>query len=220
MKGRIISAAALLTILSVTIAADFLSGTVWGSCLLIAIILCLGALELYALLIAKEESATSSARRIGIAAISVVGVALPGSFLILLRLQPSGVLLVLFIVAVSKMTDNGALFVGRAWGRHIMAPQISPGKTWEGLAGGLLVALLTAILLGPLFTGASLGYAAATGCVLGPAAVLGDLGESMIKRSAGVKDSGTTMPGIGGVLDLIDSVLPCAVLGYLLFVLI
>jgi phosphatidate cytidylyltransferase len=220
MKRRIISAAALLLVLSATVTVDLLSGTAWGSCLLIALILCLGGLELYALLVAREGATTGSARQLAVAAISALCVALPGSLLLVLRLQSGGVLLVLFVVAVAKMTDNGALFAGKAWGRHLMAPRISPGKTWEGLAGGLLVAVLTSTLLGPICTGESVGYMAGIGCVLAPAAVLGDLGESMIKRSAGAKDSGTLMPGIGGILDLIDSVLPCAVLGYLFFVLI
>jgi phosphatidate cytidylyltransferase len=120
----------------------------------------------------------------------------------LAALPPLPVLLVLVLVWIA---DTAAYFVGRAWGRRKLAPSISPGKTWEGAAGGVFGALAYAIICGgfvghiawaPLVTGAAL---------LAALSIVGDLFESAAKRQAGVKDSGTLLPGHGGILDRIDS---------------
>ena len=116
-------------------------------------------------------------------------------------LEPSEVLAVLVLVWIA---DTAAYFVGRAFGRHKLAPSISPRKTWEGAAGGMGGALAYAIVLGVLSRGAwwtYLGIAA----VLAVLSIVGDLFESAAKRQAGVKDSGTLLPGHGGVMDRIDS---------------
>jgi phosphatidate cytidylyltransferase len=118
---------------------------------------------------------------------------------------------VLYLVAVTKFSDMGAYLVGSRIGRHQMIPHISPAKTWEGFAGSLVFAVLGSFLILLLLPTqlAALDHFHATilGLLLGFAAVVGDLGESIIKRSAGVKDSGSVLPGIGGMLDLIDSLL-------------
>jgi phosphatidate cytidylyltransferase len=130
---------------------------------------------------------------------------------------------VLGVLALVWIADAAAYFVGRAFGRHKLAPGISPGKTWEGAIGGLLAVLVYAIICG--FTvpalkahldggGAWVLYLGA-GVLLCVVSVIGDLFESAVKRQASVKDSGTLLPGHGGVLDRIDSavaVLPIAVL--------
>jgi len=121
--------------------------------------------------------------------------------LALATLGPSEVLAVLVLVWIA---DTAAYFVGRAIGRRKLAPSISPGKTWEGAAGGIGGALVYAIVLGILGGRpwwAYLGIAA----VLAVLSIVGDLFESAAKRQAGVKDSGTLLPGHGGVLDRIDS---------------
>ena len=124
----------------------------------------------------------------------------------------------LLVLAVAWIADTAAYFAGRRWGRRKLAPAISPGKTWEGAAGGLIAAAAYAMILSVLPAGAQATRMAA---FLGAAALLvmvsivGDLFESAAKRQAGVKDSGTLLPGHGGMLDRIDSaaaVLPVAAL--------
>lgn len=129
---------------------------------------------------------------------------------------------VLFIFALVWAADVGAYAAGRAFGRHKLMPAVSPGKTMEGFSGGVALALIVMILVAhflpvprELYTGF---YTVGLATVL--ASVFGDLNESMFKRCAGVKDSGTLLPGHGGVLDRIDSLtsaLPIFALGYLWF---
>lgn len=97
-----------------------------------------------------------------------------------------------------------------------LAPKISPGKTIKGVCGGVLAGTAAAILLGPPCAGGSRGFFLFFGLTISLLAVLGDLAESLAKRLAGVKDSGSLMPGIGGVLDLMDSLLLSAPVGYVL----
>ncbi len=112
------------------------------------------------------------------------------------------VLLVLLLVWIA---DTAAYFVGRAWGRSKLAPGISPGKTWEGAAGGLGGAALYAIIIAFFTDRGAWPALVATAVLLGMASIVGDLFESAAKRQAGLKDSGALLPGHGGVLDRIDS---------------
>ena len=121
--------------------------------------------------------------------------------LAMVALPPREVLAVLVLCWVA---DTAAYFVGRRHGRHKLAPAISPGKTWEGAAGGLAGVLAYAALLG-LWADARLGLLLAAAALLAVLSVVGDLFESAAKRQAGVKDSGALLPGHGGVLDRIDS---------------
>lgn len=134
--------------------------------------------------------------------------------------QRDGRFFVLYLVLVTKFTDIGAYVFGMSIGRHKLIPRISPNKTWEGLVGGLLGALL-ASYGGFHWMKATLGHygmdwfhATVLGLVLGAAAIVGDLAESLLKRQANIKDSGTMLPGIGGALDLVDSLLFTAPLLY------
>src|SRR3954469_14248063 len=117
----------------------------------------------------------------------------------------------LYLIAITKFSDMGAYLVGSAFGKHLLIPHISPKKTWEGFFGALAFSLLASLGLYQLMPGhlSTLNWTHATvlGLLLGFAAVIGDLAESIIKRSTGVKDSGNFLPGIGGALDLIDSLL-------------
>lgn len=122
-----------------------------------------------------------------------------------------GIFHLIFVIAVTKFTDMGAYAVGVLFGRHKMIPHISPGKTWEGLAGAFLGAFLAAHGMVALF-GSKLIYidhfhAAGLALFLGAITVVADLAESVVKRCMEVKDSGHVLPGIGGALDLIDSLL-------------
>lgn len=140
-----------------------------------------------------------------------------------------GLLALLTMVAIVKMSDSGAYITGHAIGRHKMAPKLSPGKTWEGFAGGMVAAVLGALLfLGPIaqwmgcdaqVTGAAWWIGVISfAIVVALAGVVGDLAISLLKRDAGVKDSSTWMPGFGGFLDLLDSILLAAPVAYLLWV--
>lgn len=119
--------------------------------------------------------------------------------------------LALFVFVLIWVADSGAYFAGRAFGRHKLAPTVSPGKTWEGAGGALLGASLCAFLLGQSGLVALSWSALLLLCVaITLISIGGDLWESLLKRQAGVKDSGSLLPGHGGILDRIDSLLAAA----------
>jgi phosphatidate cytidylyltransferase len=121
--------------------------------------------------------------------------------------------LVVFVTAIAWIGDTGGLFVGYWFGRHKLAPNISPNKTWEGAAGSICCALLMAWLLGR-WIAFPMPHALILGVLLGGFGLVGDLCESALKRDLGVKDFGVLFPGHGGVLDRIDSILFAAPLAY------
>ena len=127
-----------------------------------------------------------------------------------------GMWLVLFLILVTKSGDAGALFLGRLFGRHTLMERISPRKTVEGFVGGVVVSGLVAALAAPMVErlGGSLWAGFALGIVLGLCGQVGDFAESLIKRDCQVKDSGRLFPGLGGVLDVIDSLLLTAPIFY------
>lgn len=134
-----------------------------------------------------------------------------------------GLAALILTIAVTKVGDVGAYFVGKLSGRNQMAPLLSPRKTWEGFAGGLVLAVLTAVFLNQFLE--SLGaplpgpwIAALFGVTVGLAGVLGDLAESLIKRDQGSKDASTLLPGFGGMLDLVDALLLAGPVAYIWFV--
>lgn len=134
----------------------------------------------------------------------------------------TGLVMALWVIAVSKFCDTGALLAGMAFGRHKMAPQISPKKTWEGFAGGVVSAALIGAAIAYLardYLPASFSpwLAALIALPIAALAVVSDLVESIMKRRAEVKDSGSTIPGIGGMFDLTDSLILAAPLGYAVF---
>jgi phosphatidate cytidylyltransferase len=117
----------------------------------------------------------------------------------------------LYFVLITKFSDMGAYVVGSLIGRHKMIPRISPNKTWEGFAGAILVSTGASLgftrLFGNHMEGMNWIHAVVLGVTLSATAVIGDLIESLFKREAGAKDSGSLFPGIGGILDLLDSLL-------------
>ena len=125
----------------------------------------------------------------------------------------TGRMLLLYLVVIVKISDVGAYFTGTLIGRHKLFPRISPGKTWEGFFGGMAVATVASILF-YLFTDGRFGLilmrrmdAVFLGVLLSVVGVVGDLFESLLKRASGMKDSGRAIPGMGGALDVIDSLL-------------
>lgn len=126
--------------------------------------------------------------------------------LVLLRHGPDGLIWAVFTLLVTWATDVGAYLGGMALGRHKLAPAISPGKSWEGGISGIAAAALAGAVLSR-FMGSPAQFAALAGAMLGVLAELGDLVESSLKRFAKVKDSGSIIPGHGGVLDRFDSLL-------------
>jgi phosphatidate cytidylyltransferase len=144
-----------------------------------------------------------------------------GAYLISLRKLPDGLWWLLTVLPAVWLADTGAYLVGSRFGRHKMTPRLSPKKSWEGYLGGILFSVpVTALLatLWPIWAGPGLAVtplrAALVALVLSVLTILGDLGESMIKRQVGVKDSGNLLPGHGGAFDRIDSWLWAAVIGY------
>ncbi len=150
-------------------------------------------------------------------ALGILYCALPVLALIVLRRQEAGLLYAFWAMALVWATDIGAFFAGRTIGGPKLAPRLSPNKTWAGLVGGVVVATLLALALRA--EGLSDPLVAATP-LLAVLAQAGDLYESWLKRVAGVKDSGNTLPGHGGVLDRIDGLVPVAPVAALLVLLL
>jgi phosphatidate cytidylyltransferase len=149
--------------------------------------------------------------------LAIVGwIVLIGAWVAIVQLQARSPWLALAAMAIVWIADTAAFFAGRAFGRQKLAPQVSPGKTWEGVYGGLAAVAVYALVLVPL--AADSGFAGAVsplavtvwvGCAVALAglSVVGDLCESLLKRQAGVKDSGRLLPGHGGILDRVDALL-------------
>lgn len=180
------------------------------------------------------SNAVSSTVNVALAALAILYVGGMMGFFIQLRLLGGGewdnhgrwgFVAWLSLVVIVKLSDIGQYTAGHAWGRHRMAPTLSPGKTWEGAIGGVAFAIAGALLtLGPVarMLGCQSNCTAvawfascvAYGIVIAIAGIAGDLAESMLKRDAGMKDSSSWLPGFGGVLDLLDSLLLAAPVAY------
>ena len=156
------------------------------------------------------------------AAVTIMGIVWVGllSFAIPIARGPEPVVYILFLVLVVAFNDVGAYFAGRSLGKRKLAPILSSHKTVEGLVGGLIFGAVAASVMAvvpPWFDKISLSQALITAGVVGVFAPLGDLAESMVKRSIGVKDMGSVLPGHGGMLDRIDGFLFAVPAAYLLF---
>jgi phosphatidate cytidylyltransferase len=163
-------------------------------------------------------------RRVGTTLLTVMYLGVGGAMVLAIRVDFGLKALGLYLLVV-KATDMGAYFVGSAIGRHKLIPWLSPGKSWEGLAGGALAAGALgagfAALYNPLCDAKVCGsvgvvWAAVFGLVLAVFGQGADLAESAMKRDAGIKDSGGSIPGFGGILDVLDSLLLSAPAGYFL----
>lgn len=149
----------------------------------------------------------------GLTILGMLWVTGTAGFAFLIAASPQFRVLVLAVAFTVIAADVGAFFAGRAWGARPMAPVLSPKKTWEGLAGGVILGIGAAVAAGYLFDEVGVRAGAILGLVVAVMAPLGDLAESMVKRSLGIKDMGSILPGHGGILDRIDAflfVLPAA----------
>lgn len=172
-----------------------------------------------------DRTHTNALARMGATVLLGLWLPLLGSFAILLTGLDGGGLAILLVIVSAAMSDVGAYAVGSLVGRHKIAPRLSPNKSWEGLAGGLVAAAagawaLVAWIAPPVFDQVLLtpGIGVAIGVACAVAAFGGDLFESMIKRDLGIKDFGSLLPGHGGILDRFDGILVALPVGWLLLV--
>jgi len=147
-------------------------------------------------------------------------VPLLGGFAVVMSAQPNGEWWVLAYLLVVITIDTGAYASGVLFGRHLMAPRISPKKTWEGFAGAVVAATVAGILLAVFMIGTDWWVGVVLAVTLVGVATLGDLTESLIKRDLGIKDISTWLPGHGGFLDRLDSILPSTIAAYVIFTLL
>ena len=191
LKTRIIS--------GVILASAVLIITFWDA-RSFALMCALGGIILW-----REWRALTRTRGVGFAALGATYILAASASLIYLRFESLPILCSVF--AIVWAGDIAAYIVGKRFGQHKIAPSISPGKSWEGLAGSVIVSAIVA---------ASLGHVAPVphailGALFAILGLGGDLFESALKRRAGVKDSGTLIPGHGGLFDRVDALLPCAI---------
>jgi phosphatidate cytidylyltransferase len=181
----------------------------------------LGAIALVAIIRAlrplfDKPSLESTLPDIGVAIMVLGYVPFLAGFAVAIAALPGGQLWVLAGVVIVVAVDTGAYVTGLSFGRTPMAPKISPNKTWEGFAGSLIVALIAGSLLGTLMLGLPLWVSLLLGAVLVGSATLGDLVESLIKRDLEIKDISSWLPGHGGFLDRLDSMLPSMAMLYVM----
>ncbi|MCJ1694631.1 phosphatidate cytidylyltransferase [Rathayibacter caricis] len=165
---------------------------------------------------------TSSTRRdllldMGLGVFVQAYVTFLGAFAVRLVAEEGGQLWALSFLVLVILVDIGAYASGLTWGKHPMAPRISPKKTWEGFAGAAVAGIVAGVLLAVLLLGQPWWVGAVFGAVMLLSATLGDLAESLIKRDIGIKDMSSWLPGHGGVLDRLDSILPSAAAAYVLY---
>jgi phosphatidate cytidylyltransferase len=179
----------------------------------------LGLMAAFGAEMRRYRAPGESIANVASAALSLIYVGVFMSLLVHLRLL-GGLLPLVSLVAVVKACDVGAYTFGRLLGRNKMAPVISPGKTIEGAIGGIALACvasyLTLWLMGSEASTVGVGWLI-YGAIIGFTGMMGDLAESLLKRDAGVKDSSRWMPGFGGVLDVLDSILFAAPVAFLLW---
>lgn len=168
----------------------------------------------------QRGSAIDFWKDIGAGTFILIYVAFLGSFAVVLTAQDGGEWWTLAFLLLVVFVDIGAYASGMLLGKHPMAPRISPKKTWEGFAGSVVVALVAGVLLGIFMLDQPWWIGIVFGLTMVATATIGDLTESLIKRDLGVKDISTWLPGHGGFLDRMDSILPSAAAAYALFLII
>ena len=208
--------------LPITITASILLSTSWywaqffeTAALFFTFIICFSALAIFLWQGIKYASVGAFAN-CGANLLAIIYLGVLTSFIMAIRVEFGPIIFLMFIFVI-KCSDIGAYTLGRLFGKHKFSPVISPKKTWEGMGGAVLFAVVVASIFALVFDIMPLWLAAVFGVVFAFIGQLGDLAESMFKRAAEQKDSSSIVPGFGGILDVIDSPLGSAVFAYLFF---
>ncbi|GAA3877337.1 phosphatidate cytidylyltransferase [Tessaracoccus defluvii] len=182
---------------------------------IVFVVSCLGATMLAVLTSRLRRGVEGFLLDAAASALIIAYIPLLGVFVPLMMAAPLGTMRVLVVIICVILADTGAYATGVLFGRHKMAPSISPAKTWEGFAGAVVFSMVGGAIAVPLLLGADWWVGLILGALLCPAATLGDLVESLIKRDAGIKDMSNFLPGHGGVMDRLDSMLVAVPVGWL-----
>lgn len=185
-----------------------------ANALMVALILTVATVFVWRVI---DGGGKASARDVVAGAFAAAYIPFLASFAVLIVRHDYGVLLVVTFILMVVGNDTGGYIAGVLFGKHKLAPTISPGKTWEGIVGSLVLSLVVAFLMLVAVIGAHWTSALALGVLTVLAATTGDLAESLIKRDLGLKDFGSVLPGHGGVLDRLDSILVTAPMAYAVF---
>ncbi|HJE51975.1 MAG TPA: phosphatidate cytidylyltransferase [Tessaracoccus flavescens] len=179
------------------------------------VVICLSAMVIAALTNRLFGGAQGFIKDVAASALIIAYIPLQGVFVPLLMGASDGALRILTVILCVAASDTGAYATGVLFGRHKMAPSISPSKTWEGFAGGVLVTMGIGVLCAVFLLGAPWWVGLPLGGLISLAGTLGDLVESLIKRDAGIKDMSNFLPGHGGIMDRLDSMLVAVPVGWL-----
>ncbi|MGB8227231.1 MAG: phosphatidate cytidylyltransferase [Sedimentisphaerales bacterium] len=227
--SKLVSSAGAKIFLPITITGSILLSTIWYwsqffadknriTALVFAFIVCLSVLTIF-LWQGLKYAAVGVFANCGANLLALIYLGALTSFVVAVRIDFGPIAFLMYIFVV-KCADIGAYTIGRIFGKHKFSPIISPKKTWEGMAGAVVFAVVVSSIIAQVFDIMSLMGAILFGVIFAFLGQLGDLAESMLKRAAEQKDSSNTVPGFGGVLDVIDSPLATGVFAYLFFMLI
>jgi phosphatidate cytidylyltransferase len=169
------------------------------------------------MLFTMVERRKNAVKDVSLSLFALTYVGLMACFVVYLLTQPDGNYFVIIFLAAVVASDTGGYIFGVLWGKHPIAPRISPKKSWEGYLGSTIFAAGVAAILAVTLLGAPFWTGLVIGAVIPAFATLGDFSESMIKRDLELKDMGTLLPGHGGVMDRLDSILPTAPVALVLF---
>lgn len=182
-----------------------------GEALLVATALTAGGILVWRVL---EGGGLPAVRDVTGGMFAVTYVPFMAGFVMLMLAEPNGPRRVLMFIALAVASDVGGYVAGSQFGRHPMSPSISPKKSWEGLAGSLVLALIVGPILGTYFFDGAVVFGAVLAAATVAFSTMGDLAESLIKRDLGIKDMSSLIPGHGGVLDRLDSLLLTAPIAF------
>jgi phosphatidate cytidylyltransferase len=227
--SRLVNSAGAKIFLPITIAGSILLSTVWYwsqffadkyqfAALFFTFVICFNVLAIF-LWQGLKYAAVGAFANCGANLLALIYLGALTSFVVAVRIDFGPIAFLMYIFVV-KCADIGAYTIGRIFGKHKFSPVLSPKKTWEGMAGAVVFAVVVSSIIAQVFDIMLLWQAILFGAMFAFLGQLGDLAESMLKRAAQQKDASNSVPGFGGVLDVIDSPLATGVFAYLFFMLI